>query len=251
MRRFAGIQHRFKKYGIDPTQEPLLVYPTQHYQNGGVAINVYGQSNVPFLYMAGEVAGGVHGHNRLGANSLVDIFVFGRRAGAAAARQAKSTPAAPQISGAALADAERELSVLLDRREGERPRAIRDELGATMHENFGVFREQAKMHRQLEIITGLRERYRRVLVEDRGNVFNSDLTQALELGFQLDLAACMVSAGVERKESRGAHSRPKDFPERDDVNFLRHSLVHRRDGRLELSWKPVEITKWQPEERSY
>ncbi|HUK99478.1 MAG TPA: FAD-binding protein [Nitrospirota bacterium] len=92
MRRFAGIHHRFKKYGIDPTQEPLLVYPTQHYQNGGVAINVYGQSNVPYLYMAGEVAGGVHGHNRLGANSLVDIFVFGRRAGRHAAENYRQKP---------------------------------------------------------------------------------------------------------------------------------------------------------------
>jgi succinate dehydrogenase/fumarate reductase flavoprotein subunit len=93
MRRFAGIHHRFKKFGIDPTEEPLLVYPTQHYQNGGVAINVYGQSNVPFLYMAGEVAGGVHGHNRLGANSLVDIFVFGRRAGRHAAEHFRKTAA--------------------------------------------------------------------------------------------------------------------------------------------------------------
>ena len=107
------------------------------------------------------------------------------------------------------------------------------------------------MRRQLEILGDLRERYRQVLVEDKSEVWNSDLTQALELGFELDLALCMVSAGLERRESRGAHSRPKDFPARDDANFLKHSLVRWSNDWLELSWKPVTITKWQPQRRTY
>ncbi len=154
------------------------------------------------------------------------------------------------LAGAA-SEGEKEISSLLERREGERPCAIRDELGASMHENFGVFREEGKMRRQLAIIESLRDRYRRVLVHDTGRVFNNDLTQALELGYLLDLADCMVTAGVERRESRGAHSRPTDYPERDDDNFLRHSLVRWVDNHPELSWGEVQITKWRPEKRSY
>ncbi len=120
-----------------------------------------------------------------------------------------------------------------------------------MHENFGVFRREEQMARQGELIAGLRERYENVVVEDKGNLFNNDLTQALELGFLLELATCMVVAGRARKESRGAHSRPYDFPERDDVNFLKHTLVRWRDGAPELDWKPVTMTKWQPQERTY
>ncbi len=121
------------------------------------------------------------------------------------------------------ADAERELKQLLDRSEGERPWLIRDQLAETMHENFGVFRREEQMQRQGEIVQGLRERYENVVVEDKGDVFNSDLTQALELGYLLDLAECMVVSGLARKESRGAHARPHDFPDRDDENFLRHT----------------------------
>jgi succinate dehydrogenase / fumarate reductase flavoprotein subunit len=143
------------------------------------------------------------------------------------------------------------LKELLDRREGERPWSIRDELAESMHENFGVFRREAQMRRQGEIIEGLRERYERVIVEDKGNVFNNDLTQALELGFLLELAACMVPAGIERKESRGAHARPHDYPNRDDENYLRHTLVTMDDGQPKVDWKPVTMTKWQPQERTY
>ena len=106
-----------------------------------------------------------------------------------------------------------------------------------MHENFGVFREEGQMQRQAEIVAALRERYEHVVVEDKGDVFNSDLTQALELGFLLELADCMVVSGLGRKESRGAHARPHDFPERDDENFLKHTLVRWEDGRPELDWK--------------
>jgi succinate dehydrogenase / fumarate reductase, flavoprotein subunit len=120
-----------------------------------------------------------------------------------------------------------------------------------MHENFGVFRREEQMRKQGELVGELRERYARVVVEDKGQVFNNDLTQALELGFLLDLAACMVVAGLERKESRGAHARPYDFPERDDENFMRHTLVRWVDGAPKLDWRPVTVTKWQPMERTY
>jgi succinate dehydrogenase / fumarate reductase flavoprotein subunit len=107
------------------------------------------------------------------------------------------------------------------------------------------------MKRQGEIVEGLRERYERVVVEDKGQVFNNDLTQALELGFLLDLAGCMVVCGIERKESRGAHARPYDYPDRDDEHYLRHTLVTLEDGQPQVDWRPVTITKWQPQERTY
>jgi succinate dehydrogenase / fumarate reductase flavoprotein subunit len=140
---------------------------------------------------------------------------------------------------------------MLDRAEGERPHAIRDEMAATMHENFGVFRREDQMRAEGEIIAGLRERYERVVVDDKGDVFNSDLTQALELGFLLELAACMVEAGLARKESRGAHARPHDYPDRDDANYMKHTLVTWVDDRPQLTWEPVRMTKWQPQERTY
>jgi succinate dehydrogenase / fumarate reductase, flavoprotein subunit len=156
-----------------------------------------------------------------------------------------------EVPASAETDAERDLKELLDRDEGERPWSIRNELAETMHVNFGVFRREEQMRKQGEIVEGLRERYGRVVVDDKGQVFNNDLTQALELGFLLDLAACMVVAGIERKESRGAHARPHDFPERDDESFLRHTLVTWDDGRPQLEWKPVTMTKWKPMERTY
>ncbi len=124
-------------------------------------------------------------------------------------------------------------------------------LGRTMHENFGVFRREDQMEKQGEIVDALRERYERVVVEDKGEVFNSDLTQALELGFLLDLAECMIVSGLARKESRGAHARPYDYPERDDKRFMRHTVVTMTDGAVKLGWRPVTVTKWQPEERRY
>ena len=121
----------------------------------------------------------------------------------------------------------------------------------TMHENFGVFRREELMQKQGTIVQGLRERYENVVVEDKGEVFNSDLTQALELGFMLELAECMVVCGIARKESRGAHARPYDFPDRDDENFLKHTIVTWQDGKPALDWRPVTMTKWTPKERTY
>jgi succinate dehydrogenase/fumarate reductase flavoprotein subunit len=150
-----------------------------------------------------------------------------------------------------VADAQRELAQLLDRSEGERPAAIRDEMASTMHVNFGVFRREDQMQAEGELIARLRERYDRVVVDDKGMVFNNDVTQTLELGFLLDLAACMIPAGIARKESRGAHARPHDYPKRDDENFMKHTMVTWVDGQPKLDWAPVRMTKWQPQERKY
>src|SRR5262245_11577936 len=237
--------------GVDPIHEPIPVRPGAHYHMGGVDTDLLGKTVLEGLYAAGECACvSVHGANRLGGNALMETITFGRRSGRAAAEWAlANTVVAPPET--ALADAERDLQALLDRSEGERPHAIRDEMAATMHENFGVFRREEQMRRQGEIIAGLAERYERVVVDDKGDVFNNDLTQALELDFLLQLAACMVEAGVARKESRGAHARPYDYPERDDANFMQHTLVTWADGRPQLTWAPVRVTKWEPQERTY
>ncbi|MFN2629137.1 MAG: FAD-binding protein [Gaiellaceae bacterium] len=237
--------------GVDPIQEPIPVRPGAHYHMGGVDTDVWGRTDLEGLYAAGEVACvSVHGANRLGGNALMETITFGKRAGGHAADWALSHTTV-EVPESVERDAERELKELLNRTDGERPWKIRDQLAATMHENFGVFRREDQMRRQGEIVAGLRERYARVVVEDKGAVFNSDLTQALELGFLLELADCMVVAGLARKESRGAHSRLHDFPDRDDENYLKHTLVAWRDGRPELEWKPVTMTRWTPQERKY
>jgi succinate dehydrogenase/fumarate reductase flavoprotein subunit len=237
--------------GVDPIFEPIPVRPGAHYHMGGVDTDVWGRTTLEGLYAAGEAACvSVHGANRLGGNALMETITYGRRVGRHASEWAL-THTTVEVPVSVESDAERELRTLLDRTEGERPWRIRDELAQTMHENFGVFRREEEMLQQGEIVLGLRERYERVVVEDKGDVFNTDLTQALELGFMLDLAQCMVVAGLARKESRGAHARPYDYPDRDDENFLRHTLVTLEDGVATLDWKPVTMTKWQPEERKY
>ncbi len=237
--------------GIDPIYDPIPVRPGAHYHMGGVDTDVWGRTSLEGLYAAGEVACvSVHGANRLGGNALMETITFGRRAGQDAADRAFRFDD-PAVPDSVLKDAEAELKTLLERSEGERPWAIRDELAATMHENFGVFRREEQMEAQGRIVEGLRGRYEKVIVDDKGEVFNNDLTQALELGFLLELAECMVVGGLARKESRGAHARPYDFPERDDEHFLRHTVVNWENGGPELEWKPVTITKWQPAVRSY
>jgi len=237
--------------GVDPIYEPIPVRPGAHYHMGGVDTDVWGRTSLEGLYAAGEVACvSVHGANRLGGNALMETITYGKRVGRHASEWALANTTV-EVPASLEVDAESELKTLLDRTEGERPWQIRDELAETMHENFGVFRREEQMLEQGVIVQSLRERYERVVVEDKGDVFNSDLTQALELGYLLDLAECMVVSGLARKESRGAHARPHDFPSRDDENYLRHTMVTWKDGAAELDWKPVTMTKWQPEERKY
>ncbi len=238
--------------GVDPIYVPIPVRPGAHYHMGGVDTDhELGITELEGLYAAGECACvSVHGANRLGGNALMETITYGRRAGAAAADWAL-THTTVAVPPGVEADAQRELKALLDRRTGERPWQIRDELAKTMHENFGVFRRENQMKEQERIVGYLRERYENVVVEDKGEVFNNDLTQALELGYLLELAACMVVAGLERKESRGAHARPYDYPDRDDEKFMKHTIVRWVGDHPVLDWKPVTMTKWQPQERKY
>src|SRR5262249_7721374 len=226
--------------GIDPIYDPIPVRPGAHYHMGGVHTDVWGATEIEGLYAAGECACvSVHGANRLGGNALMETITYGKRAGRHAADWALANTTV-EVPPSTEADAERELKELLDRTTGERPWKIRDELAQTMHENFGVFRREDQMERQGELVAGLRERYERVVVEDKGNVFNNDLTQALELGFLLELAQCMVVAGLARKESRGAHARPYDFPPPDDGHYLNATVTALdADGRPDLNWRDV------------
>jgi succinate dehydrogenase / fumarate reductase flavoprotein subunit len=237
--------------GVDPIYEPIPVRPGAHYHMGGVDTDRWGATELTGLYAAGECACvSVHGANRLGGNALMETITYGKRAGKAAADWALSHTTV-SVPDAVVDDAERELRALLNRTEGERPAAIRDEMALTMHENFGVFRREDQMRAQEDIVESLLERYERVIVDDKGAVFNTDLTQTLELGFLLELASCMVEAGLARKESRGAHAPPHDFPNRDDENFMKHTIVTWEGGRPRLDWASVRMTKWQPQERTY
>jgi succinate dehydrogenase / fumarate reductase flavoprotein subunit len=238
--------------GVDPIYDPVPVRPGAHYFMGGIETDNDGATELPGLYAAGEVACvSVHGANRLGGNSLMETITFGRRSGRAAAEHALGT-AGGEVPASAADDAEGELKQLLDVREGERPWQIRNDLGDSMFENFGVFRRGEQMVKQIEILDGLAERYRRgVVVEDKGEVFNSDLTQTLELGAMIELSQCMLQAGLARKESRGAHARPDDYPDRDDANFMKHSITRWVDGAPQLSYKEVRYTKYDPMERTY
>jgi succinate dehydrogenase / fumarate reductase flavoprotein subunit len=238
--------------GLDPIYDPIPVRPGAHYHMGGIETDNDGATELTGLYAAGEVACvSVHGANRLGGNSLMETITFGRRSGRAAAEWALSNTTI-DVPRSAEADAERELRGLLDVSTGERPWQIRNDLGTSMLDNFGVFRREEQMAKQIEIIDELRERYARgVIVEDKGEVFNSDLVQAIELGNMIDLAACMLQAGIARKESRGAHARPYDYPTRDDEKFMKHSITRWVGDRPELSYKDVRYTKYDPMERKY
>ncbi|NIZ91179.1 succinate dehydrogenase flavoprotein subunit [Kineococcus rubinsiae] len=247
--------------GVEPYTEPVPVYPTAHYAMGGVPTNVEAEvledntHVVPGLYAAGEVACvSVHGSNRLGTNSLLDINVFGRRAGLAAAEYASKAswvalPANPEAAVVA------SMAELRDRPQGERISDIRRELQDSMDLNAQVFRTEATLKQALTDIDRLKERYARASVQDKGKRFNTDLLEGLELGFLLDLAEVMVLGALERKESRGGHFR-EDYPNRDDVNFMRHTMVYRTTDAagqhsMRLDFKPVVQTRYMPMERKY
>jgi succinate dehydrogenase / fumarate reductase flavoprotein subunit len=238
--------------GVDPIYDPVPVRPGAHYHMGGVDTDNDGLTELTGLYAAGEVACvSVHGANRLGGNSLMETITFGRRAGRAAAEWALSHTTV-DVPASAEQDAERDLRAMLDVRGGERPWQIREELGSSMLENFGVFRREDQMARQIEILEDLVERYGRgVVIEDKGDVFNTDLTQAIELGYTIDLARCMLQAGIARKESRGAHARPHDYPKRDDESWMKHSISRWNGDGPELSYAPVRVTRFEPMERTY
>jgi succinate dehydrogenase / fumarate reductase flavoprotein subunit len=243
--------------GVEPYTEPVPVYPTAHYAMGGVPTNIRAEvlrnntDVVPGLYAAGEVACvSVHGSNRLGTNSLLDINVFGRRAGIAAAEYS-STAAQPPLPADPEATVTRLVSTLLESTGAERVAAIRAELQATMDRNAQVYRTEESLKQAEEDIAALKVRYASVAVSDKGKRYNSDLLEAVELGFLLELAEMLVVGARARNESRGGHFR-EDYPNRDDVNFMRHTMAYRdADGAIQLDYKPVVVTRYQPMERKY
>ncbi|NJQ05045.1 succinate dehydrogenase flavoprotein subunit [Streptomyces lonarensis] len=247
--------------GIEPYTDPIPIQPTAHYAMGGLPTNVRGEvlanntDVIPGLYAAGEVACvSVHGANRLGTNSLLDINVFGRRAGIAAAEYAATAdyvdlPEDPQSFVAG------QVEMLRDATGSERVVEIRNELQETMDKNAMVFRTEETLREARDTIAALRKRYKDISVQDKGKRFNTDLLEAIELGNLLDLAEVLVVSALARKESRGGHYR-EDYPDRDDVNFMRHTMAYREvdtegTDSIRLDYKPVVQTRYQPMERKY
>jgi succinate dehydrogenase / fumarate reductase flavoprotein subunit len=237
--------------GVDITREPIPIQPGMHYQMGGIKTDVNGRTPLPGLYAAGEVACvSVHGGNRLGANSLLDTLVFGRRSGEDASEQVKATKHKGITDDAADGD-RRSIRRLLDNdTNGHMFGKLRLELGQIMNEHLAVFRDQAGMEAALKAIRSVREGYGQVSVMDKGKTFNTNLLFTLELGFMLDCAETIAVSALERKESRGAHTRT-DMPDRDDENWLKHVMVKLGAGGPEVEYLPVVITQWEPEIRSY
>jgi succinate dehydrogenase / fumarate reductase flavoprotein subunit len=244
--------------GVEPTKEPVPIQPTAHYAMGGIPTNVDGQvvlgeeeTPVPGLYAAGECACvSVHGANRLGTNSLLDIVVFGRRGGRHMAEFASKADL-PEVPERAEGFARDMVDGLLNRPEGANAADIRGELQEQMFDLAFVVRSEASLRKMQEILEGLRDRFERVYVQDTGKTFNTELMEVVELGFLLDCADALVAAALARDESRGGHYR-EDHPLRDDANWLKHSLAYReKDGAIRLETKPVKTGTYIPMERKY
>jgi succinate dehydrogenase / fumarate reductase flavoprotein subunit len=242
--------------GVDPVVEPVPVMPTAHYAMGGIPTTVNAEvlldntTVIPGLYAAGECACvSVHGSNRLGTNSLLDINVFGKRAGKNAAAYAKKAklPALPKAAEQFVVD-------LIDSARTangkESVASIRKELQVEMDRNAQVFRTEKSLGHAQKVIHDLRVRYAKIGIHDRGQRFNTDLLEAVELGFLLDLAEVVVVSARNRKESRGGHMRD-DFPDRDDKGYMQHTMAYKKGDDIALGWKPVVITNYPPMERKY
>jgi succinate dehydrogenase / fumarate reductase flavoprotein subunit len=238
--------------GTDITREPIEIRPGQHYIMGGVKTDIHGATPIPGLYAAGEVACvSVHGGNRLGANSLLDTLIFGRRSGEHAAARATGM-SMPHVGEDQMRRDAADIDAIIAReRTGRRVSEIKEELGAEMNRNVAVFRDEAGLRHAHEVVRRLKEEAQTAYIDDRGTVFNQDVLGAIELGYMLDTAEATVVAAIERKESRGAQFRT-DYPERNDEVWLKHIDIGRNgDDVPEVSYSPVTITQWQPEERKY
>jgi succinate dehydrogenase / fumarate reductase flavoprotein subunit len=238
--------------GVDPILEPIPVRPGAHYHMGGVDTDSDGQTILPGLYAAGECACvSVHGANRLGGNSLMETITFGRRAGRAAGERVLAEgDRNARIEAGVVADEERRLNGLLRSDSGERPSVLREELSKSMYDKAGVFRTEEVLQEARDKVHELRQRARRLHLQDHGTLYNSDLVQALELQALLECADCLVTGALARQESRGAHSR-LDFTERDDDRWMKHTLATYDDGEVRLDYKPVTVTRFEPVVRSY
>ena len=244
---------------IEPINEPIPVQPTAHYAMGGIPTDVNARvlsdqtgTVLPGVYSAGESACvSVHGANRLGTNSLLDIVVFGKRAGQSMVDYVSSTkPMA--LSDNAAEDLTNKIENLMEKDhsfEFSVPR-IREELQDTMEENAKIFRTEDSLEKQTNILSDLRDRYQNVTISDKGKVFNTELLEAIELEYLLDMSDTTVASALHRKESRGAHSRV-DHVERDDKNWLKHSFAFKNGNSVKLEYKDVELGNYEPKERKY
>ncbi|HTT34304.1 MAG TPA: FAD-binding protein [Thermoplasmata archaeon] len=236
--------------GIDPVTQPIPVSPAQHYMMGGIGTNIRGETNLPGLFAAGEAACvSIHGANRLGGNSLLETLVFGKAAGTAAAAYAKGAPAAA-VDPAAVERERHRLAELMARRDGESPAVLRTEMQSTMDRLVGIYRRPEELEEARRAIGALERRAGSLRVTDAAGRYNLDLTEALEVGHMLDLAQVIVAGAIARTESRGAHTR-RDFPKRDDANWMKHTLARWTPKGPELSYAPVAYTRWEPKERVY
>ena len=235
---------------VDMAKEPVPIMPGMHYQMGGVKANVDGETGVPGLYAAGEVACvSVHGGNRLGANSLLDTLVFGRRSGVHAAERAKNASHLSIDDSAAKPDREN-IQRLLSNDKNESFGKIRFDMGTAMKEHFGVFREKSSMAEGISKLNLIKQRAESVYVADKTKTFNTNLLFTLELEFMIECAETIASSAFDRTESRGAHTRT-DMPDRDDGNWLKHIVVSNEYGNPTISYKDVVITDWTPTVRQY
>jgi succinate dehydrogenase / fumarate reductase flavoprotein subunit len=243
--------------GIDPMTEMMPIQPTAHYTMGGIPTNKYGEVVIderntvfPGLYAAGECACvSVHGANRLGTNSLLDLIVFGKHSGMRAAEYAKQADLEP-LPDDPTGEARAQFDALRNGSGKENAFDIANELKNVMFEDVGIYRNEKGMRLAIEKLAELRGRFRHVGVTDTGKIFNTEMLNAWELGNMLEIADVIAACAVNRQESRGGHSR-EDFPNRDDQNWLKHTLAWHRNGKVELGYKPVVITKYPPKERVY
>jgi succinate dehydrogenase / fumarate reductase flavoprotein subunit len=243
--------------GVDPLTQMMPIQPTAHYTMGGIPTNKFGevviddrQTIFPGLYAAGECACvSVHGGNRLGTNSLLDLVVFGKHAGLRAAEFAKQAEFA-RLPDDPTAEARAQFDGLRNGAGDQNGFDIATEMKKVMFDLVGIYRSEKGMQEAIQKVAELQERYRRVRVSDTGRIFNTELLNMWELGNMLEIAEVVAASALNRKESRGGHSR-EDFPKRDDQNWLKHTLARKQNGKVEISYKPVVITKYQPKERVY
>tara|TARA_B100000949_G_scaffold68135_1_gene60488 strand:- start:362 stop:1447 length:1086 start_codon:yes stop_codon:yes gene_type:complete len=254
-KKLPFVRELTKNYvGIDPVYEPIPVRPVVHYMMGGIDTNIDCSTNLPGLFAAGECACvSINGANRLGSNSLTEILVFGARAGNAAAEFANEHS---EIDIKALEKQRDEefkritLNFLNKDGGSERISTLRKEMHQVMEECVGIFRSESGLKEASNKIEELKDRFSSILIEDKSLNFNTELTSALELENMIDVAEAIIFSALSRRESRGSHQRT-DFKERNDENFLRHSLAYRTDAESRIEYKEVVITKWQPGERVY
>lgn len=236
--------------GVDPVVAPVPIRPGAHYSMGGIATDKDGLTAVRGVFAAGECACvSVHGANRLGGNSLLETIVFGRRAGQSAARYCEATPAGP-FPDSALRDECHRVASVLKRDEGESISVIKKGLTDAMEDFCGIFRDRERLARGHDLVRGLRDRYKKAALTDRSDYFNSELLSYFELGWMLDISEAIFLGAMNREESRGSHFRT-DFPKRDDGKWMRHTLVFKEGDSFRIGYRPVSVTRFQPEERKY